>query len=83
MIMFKLKDLVLSFINFMLEFAKLVILTILLISTVAFSIFAFLIIFSWEYIIAGKWLLLFGRGVANARNYTLEKNRSRSYSLLS
>lgn len=52
--MFKLKDLVLSFINSMLEFAKLVVLTILLISTVAFSIFAFLIIFSWEYIIAGK-----------------------------
>lgn len=73
MIMFKLKDLVLSFINSMLEFAKLVVLTILLISTVAFSIFAFLIIFSWEYIIAGKWLVLFGRGVANARNHTLEK----------
>lgn len=49
------------------------ILTILLISSVSFSVFAFIIIFSWDYIIPGQWLLWFERGVANVRNHTLEK----------
>jgi len=73
MIVFELKDLVLSFINSVFEFANSVILTILLISSAAFSIFAFLIIISWDYIIAGQWLLLFGRGVANARTIHWKK----------
>lgn len=50
--MFELQDLVLSFINSMFEFTVSVILAIL-ISLVAFSIFALLIVFSWDYIIVG------------------------------
>lgn len=64
------------FINSMFEFVNLrilKILTILLISPVAFSTFAFIIICCWDYIISGQWLLLFERGVANVRNHTLEK----------
>lgn len=60
----------------MFEFANfriLKILIILLISSVAFSVFAFIIIFSWDYITPGQWLLLFKRGAANVRNHTLEK----------
>lgn len=60
----------------MFEFANLRILnilTILLISSVAFSIFAFIIISSWDYIIPGQWLHLFQREVVNVRNHTLEK----------
>lgn len=82
MIMFELKDLDLFFINSVFEFSNLAILTVLQISSVAFTISATLIIFSWDYIIAEQWLLLFRRGIANDRNHTLEKNRSRSYCLI-
>lgn len=66
----------LAFINSVFEFANSAI-PIIVISSVAFSGFAFLIFFSWDYIIAGQWLLLFGRGVANARNLTLEKKQQK------
>jgi len=54
-----------------LEFADSV--TVTIISAVAFSIFAFLIICSQNHIIARRQLLLFGRGVANVRRHILEK----------
>lgn len=50
--MVELQDLVLSFINSMFEFTVSVILAIL-IPLVGFSIFSFLIVFSWDYIIVG------------------------------